>query len=90
MVPFHRVFVTGISVPKRYFHRDTTPFLRKYPEPIIKRTLTGGRCEDLKLVRFLIRTTLRHENRRSFLFSRLDQVNRTDPEEVVRNVEYMM
>ena len=48
------------------------------------------RCEDLKLLRCLIRPNLRHENHRSFLFSRLDQVNRTDPGETVRNVEYMM
>ena len=34
--------------------------------------------------------SLRHEKRRSFLFSRLDLLNSTDPDEVVRNVEYML
>ena len=48
------------------------------------------RCEDLKLLRCLIRPSLRHEKRRSFLFSRLDLLNRTDPGEAVRNVEYML
>jgi hypothetical protein len=33
---------------------------------------------------------LRHEKHRSFFFSRLDLLNRTDPGEAVRNVEYMM
>ena len=37
-----------------------------------------------------IRPSLRHEKHRSFLFSRLDLLNRTDPVETVRNVEYMM
>jgi hypothetical protein len=46
------------------------------------------RCQDLKLLRYLIRTSLRNEKYRSFLFSRLDLLNRTDPDEVVRNVEY--
>ncbi len=44
------------------------------------------RCEDLKLLRCLIRPSLRHEKQRSFLFSRLDLLNRTDPGEEVRNV----
>ena len=48
------------------------------------------RCEDLKLLRCLIRASLRHEKQRSFLFSRLDLLNRTDPGEAVRNVEYML
>jgi hypothetical protein len=48
------------------------------------------RCEDLKLLRCLIRTSLRHEKHGSFLFSRLDLLNRTDPGEAVRNVEYML
>ncbi len=48
------------------------------------------RCEDLKLLRSLIRPSLRHEKQRSFLFTRLDLVNRTDPGEAVRNVEYML
>jgi hypothetical protein len=48
------------------------------------------RCEDLKLLRCLIRPSLRHEKQRSFLFSRLDLLNRTDPGEAVRNVEYML
>ena len=48
------------------------------------------RCEDLQLLRCLIRPSLRHENRRSFLFNRLDLLNRTDPDEAVRNVEYML
>ncbi len=48
------------------------------------------RCEDLKLLRCLIRPSLRHENQRSFVFSRLDLLNRTDPGEAVRNVEYML
>jgi hypothetical protein len=48
------------------------------------------RCEDLKLLRCLIRPSLRHEKHRSFLFSRLDLLNRTDPGEAVRNVEYML
>ncbi len=48
------------------------------------------RCEDLKLLRCLIRPSLRHEKQRSFLFSRLDLLNRTDPDEAVRNVEYML
>ena len=37
-----------------------------------------------------MRPSLRHEKHRFFLFSRLDLVNRTDPDEAVRNVEYMM
>ncbi len=48
------------------------------------------RCEDLKLLRCLIRPSLRHEKHRSFPFSRLDLLNRTDPGEAVRNVEYML
>ena len=48
------------------------------------------RCEDLKLLRCLIRPSLRHENHRSFLFSRLDLLNGTDPGEAVRNVGYML
>ncbi len=32
----------------------------------------------------------RHEKQRSFLFSRVDLLNRTDPGEAVRNVEYML
>ncbi len=48
------------------------------------------RCEDLKLLRCLISPSLRHEKHRSFLFSRLDLVKRTDPGEAVRNVEYML
>ena len=43
------------------------------------------RCEDLKLLRCLIRPSLRHEKHRSFLFNRVDLVNRTDPGEAVRN-----
>jgi len=38
----------------------------------------------------LIRPSLRHEKQRSFLFSRVDLLNRTDPDEAVRNVEYML
>ncbi len=45
------------------------------------------RCEDLKILRCL---SLRHEKHRSFLFSRLDLLNRTDPVETVRNVECML
>ncbi len=37
-----------------------------------------------------ISPSLTHEKRRSFLFSRLDLLNRTDPDETVRNVEYML
>ena len=48
------------------------------------------RCEDLKLLRCLMRPSLRYEKQRCFLFSRIDLINRTDPDEVVRNVEYMM
>ena len=48
------------------------------------------RCEDLKLLRCLIRPSLRHEKNRSFLFRRLDLLNRTDPDEVVRTVEYIL
>ena len=48
------------------------------------------RCEDLKLLRCLIRSKLRYEKHRSFHFDRLDLVKRTDPDEVVRNVEYIM
>ncbi len=48
------------------------------------------RCEDLKLLRYLIRASLRHEKHRSFLFSRLDLLKRTDPDEAVRNVEYIL
>jgi len=42
------------------------------------------------LLRCLIRPSLRHEKQRSFLFSRVDLLNRTDPGEAVRNVEYML
>jgi len=51
------------------------------------------RCEDLKLLQCLIRPSgpsLRHEKRRSFLFTRLDLLNRTDPDEAVRNADYSM
>jgi hypothetical protein len=48
------------------------------------------RCEGLLLLRCLIRPTLRHEKQRSFLFNRLDLLNRTDPGEAVRNDEYML
>ena len=48
------------------------------------------RGEDLKLLQCLVRPSLRHEKQRSFLFSRLDLLNRTDPGEAVRNVEYML
>jgi hypothetical protein len=48
------------------------------------------RCEDFKLLRCLIRPNLRHKNHRSFLFSRLDLLNRTDPDETVRNADYIM
>jgi hypothetical protein len=41
-------------------------------------------------LRCLIRPSLRHEKHRFFLFSRLDLLNRTDPGEAVRNVEYML
>jgi len=37
-----------------------------------------------------VRPSLRHEKHRSFLFSRLELLNRTDPDEAVRNVEYML
>ncbi len=46
------------------------------------------RCEDLKLLRCLIRPSLRHEKQRSFLFSRADLLNRTDPVEAVRKRFY--
>ena len=46
--------------------------------------------KTLLLLRCLIRTSLRHEKQRSFLFSRVDLLNRTDPGEAVRNVEYML
>ncbi len=48
------------------------------------------RCEDLKILRCFIRPRLRHEKYRSFLFSRLDLLNRTDPGEEVGNVEYLL
>jgi hypothetical protein len=37
-----------------------------------------------------MRSTLSHEKEISFLFNRLDLVNRTDPGEEVRNVEYIL
>jgi hypothetical protein len=48
------------------------------------------RCEDFRLLLCLIRHSLRHEKQRAFVFSRLDLLNRTDPGEAVRNVEYML
>jgi hypothetical protein len=48
------------------------------------------RFEDLKFLRCLIRPSLRHEKDRSFLFSRLDLLKRTDPDEAVRNTDYIM
>jgi hypothetical protein len=49
------------------------------------------RCEALSFYdAFLIRPSLWHEKQRSFLFSRVDLLNRTDPGEAVRNVEYML
>ncbi len=48
------------------------------------------RCEDLKLLRCLISPSPRHEKHRSFLFSRLDLLNRTDPDETVKNFEYIL
>ena len=63
--------------PSQEYHENSWNYLRK-------------RCEDLKLLRCLIRPSLRHdEKHRSFLFSRVDLLNRTDPGEAVRNVEYM-
>ena len=59
----------------------------KYRHEKIVATTLRKRCEDLKLLRCLIQ---RHEKHRSFLFSRLDLLNRTDPGEAVRNVEYML
>ena len=47
-------------------------------------------CEDLKLLRYLISPSLRHEKQRTFLFIRLDLLNRTDPDETVRKVEYIL
>ena len=45
----------------------------------------------LLLLRCLIRPTYPEAREaRSFLFSRVDLLNRTDPAEAVRNVEYMM
>ena len=44
----------------------------------------------LLLLRCLIRPSLRHEKQRYFLFNRVDLLNRTDPGEAVRNVEYML
>jgi hypothetical protein len=38
----------------------------------------------------LIRPSLRLEKHRSFLLSRVDLLNRTDPGEAVTNVEYMV
>jgi len=38
----------------------------------------------------LIRPSLRHEKHRSFLFNRVDLLNRTDPVEALRNVEYIL
>ena len=38
----------------------------------------------------MIRPRLRHEKHRSSLFSRVDLLNRTDADEAVRNVEYML
>ena len=51
-------------------------------EQITENVLTRGQS--------VIRSSLRDEKERSFLFSRLDLLNRTDPGEAVRNVEYMM
>jgi hypothetical protein len=48
------------------------------------------RCEDFKLLRCLIRPSLKYEKHRSFLFSRSDLPKRTDPGEAVSNVEYML
>ncbi len=48
------------------------------------------RCENLKLLRCLIRSNLKHEKHRSFLFIRVDLLNRTDRGEAVTNVEYML
>jgi hypothetical protein len=42
-----------------------------------------------KLLRCLIRASLRNEKHRSFLFSGLDLRNRTDPGEAVRNCFYL-
>ena len=53
-------------------------------------TTLRKRCEELKLLRCLISPSLRHEKYRSFLFSRVDLLNRTDPDEAVRNVEYIL
>jgi hypothetical protein len=41
--------------------------------------------KNLKLLRCLIRPSLRHDKHRSFLLNRLDLVNRTDPGKAVRN-----
>jgi len=43
-----------------------------------------------ELLRCLIRPSLRYEKHRSFLFRRVDLLNRPDPGEAVRNVEYML
>ena len=39
---------------------------------------------------YIIYTSLSYEKKRSFLFTRLDLLNRTDLDETVRNVEYML
>ena len=56
---------------------------------IVASTLRKG-VKGSELLRCLIRPSLRHEKQRSFLFSRVDLLNRTDPGEAVRNVEYML
>ena len=43
-----------------------------------------------KLLRCLIRPSLRHKKHRSFLFNRVDLLNRTDLGEAVRNADYSM
>jgi hypothetical protein len=65
--------------------------IKKQSEIAVPWQVLEKRCEDLKLLRCLIMPSLRHaEKQRSFVFSRLDLLNRTDPGEEVRNVEYMM
>ena len=60
-----------------------------YHEKIVAKFEKKG-DKALLLLRCLIRPSLRHEKQRSFLFSRVDLLNRTDPGEAVRNVEYML
>ena len=71
--------VTFLNLDLAFFYSVVTKSLRTLLTGTKSCQSLEKRCEDLKLLRCLIRPSLRHEKHRSFLFSRLDLLKRTDP-----------